>query len=69
MPETNPNQQLIEETLKLLDLSSMEDDEKNMWTIMLPSMEKAEIEKLKGALEREAQAMTDIYLKAKNTQS
>jgi len=57
------NQQLIEETLQLLELSSMEKDEKNMWTILLPKLQKDEIEKLKLALEKEAKAMIDIYLK------
>jgi hypothetical protein len=69
MTDQHQHQQLIEETLQLMNLSSMEEDEKNMWTIMLPSMEKEEIEKLKGALEREAKAMTDIYLNAKKSKS
>jgi hypothetical protein len=41
----------------------MEKDEKNMWTILLPKLQKDEIEKLKTTLEKEAKAMIDIYLK------
>lgn len=59
------NQELITEILKLMDLSSMKDDERTMWTVMLPSMEKSELEKLRDTLSREVQKMTDIYLKAK----
>jgi hypothetical protein len=61
----NSNQALIEETLKLMNLSSMGQDERTMWTVMLPSMQKEEIEKLRDALAQEVQTMTDIYLRAK----
>ena len=61
----NSNQALIEETLKLMNLSSMGQDERTMWTVMLPSMEKEEIEKLRDALAQEVQTMTDIYQKKK----
>jgi len=65
MPEqSNDNQQLINETLQLMALSSMPEDERTMWTVILPSMLKEEIEKLKAALEKEVKAMTDIYNKA-----
>ena len=46
----HPHQEMIEETLKLLNLSTMRDDEKNMWTILLPSMERDELEKFKKML-------------------
>lgn len=60
-----PNQPLIEETLKLMDLSSMSQEERTMWTVMLPSMEQAELEKFRDILAKEVKKMTDIYLKAK----
>jgi molecular chaperone GrpE (heat shock protein) len=60
----NPNTTLIEEVLQLMDLSSMDQEERTMWTIMLPSLETAEIKKIKATLEQEVQKMTDIYLKA-----
>lgn len=65
MTEQNTNQTLIETTLQLMSLSSMTEEERNMWTIMLPSMETAEIEKLKTALEAEVKAMTELYLQTK----
>jgi helix-turn-helix protein len=75
MPETNPttspaeaNRALIEQILQLMNLSSMEEDEKNMWTVMLPSLEKAELEKFKGILEKEITKMTDIYLDTQKNQ-
>ncbi len=61
---TNINTESIQAILKLLDLSSMESDEKTMWKILLPSMEKAELDKFQDLLEQEVQAMTDLYLKA-----
>jgi hypothetical protein len=60
----HPNRALIEEILQLMTLSSMEEDERTMWTVLLPSMEKAELEKFKALLEKEAVKMTDIYLQA-----
>ncbi len=60
----HPHRALIEEILSLMALSSMEEDEKNMWTILLPSLEKAELDKFKAILEKEIKKMTDIYLDA-----
>lgn len=61
-----PNQELIEDTLKLLRVSSMDEEERNMWTIFLPSMETKEIEQFKQILEKEVNQLMDIYLEAKN---
>lgn len=61
----HPNRELIEETLQLLNLSSMEEEERNMWTIFLPSMEKEEIEQFKKILETEVKELMEIYLEAK----
>jgi hypothetical protein len=60
----NQNQEsLIKEVLKLMELSSMEDDEKNMWRMMVPSMNEEELTKFKAVLEKEVNKLTDIYLK------
>lgn len=58
------NSELMQDILKLLDLSGMEDDEKTMWKVLIPSMEKAELDKFKDILDREVTTMTDLYLKA-----
>ena len=65
MTEQNNNQELINETIQLMDLSSMDEDERVMWKVILPSLLPEEIQKLKAALEKEVKTMTDIYLKAK----
>jgi len=62
---THPNQKLIEDTLQLMALSSMEQEERAMWTLLLPSMKKEEITKLHAVLSREIKIMTDLYLRAK----
>lgn len=67
MPEKQDNKELINETLQLMQLSSMDDEERTMWTVMLPSMTAEEILKFKGALEREVQKMTEIFIKAKQS--
>jgi len=54
---------LQKDVLKLMELSSMEADEKNMWMIMVPGMLEDELEKFKKVLEKEVSKMTDIYLK------
>lgn len=64
---THPNQALIDETLQLMELSSMSQEERNMWTVLLPSLQQEEIKKLHDALDREIKKMTDIYLRAKQT--
>lgn len=61
----SPNPETINEILKLMELSSMSQEERTMWTMMLPSMEQAELEKLRDTLAKEVQKMTDIYLQAK----
>lgn len=61
----HPNRELIEETLQLLNLSSMNEEERNMWVIFLPSMEKEEIEQFKKILETEVKELMEIYLEAK----
>lgn len=65
--QPNNNEELIKETLQLMGLSSMAEDERTMWTVILPSMQTEEIEKLKAALEQEVKTMTEIYNKAKQT--
>jgi hypothetical protein len=56
------NQQLIDEILKLMPLSSMEADEQATWTILAPSLSEIELKKLHDTLQEEVSAMTDIYL-------
>jgi len=60
----NPNEALIHEVLELMNLSSMSQDERTMWTILLPSLTTEEIQKFKATLEKEVRTMTDIYLRA-----
>ncbi len=64
---SDTNQNLTDQILQLLDLSSMDQAEKNLWTIQLPHMTTEEMEKLKAVLEKEIKNMIDIYLKAKNS--
>lgn len=64
---SDTNQNLTDQILQLLDLSSMDQAEKNLWTIQLPHMTAEEMEKLKAVLEKEIKNMIDIYLKAKNS--
>ena len=59
--------QLIKSILQLMELSSMADDEKSMWTIFVPSMEENELTKLKTVLEKEVNQLTDIYLNVLKT--
>jgi hypothetical protein len=61
----HPHRALIEEILQLMNISSMQDDERNMWKIMLPSMPKEEIDKFKTILEKEIKQLAGIYLEAK----
>lgn len=58
------NTELMQDILKLTNLSSMEEDEKTMWKVLIPSMKKDELEKFKDILDREVTDMTDLYLKA-----
>ena len=50
-----------------MELSSMADDEKSMWTIFVPSMEENELTKLKTVLEKEVNQLTDNYLNVLKT--
>jgi len=45
-----------------LPLSRMPDDEKQMWTAMIPQMEPRHLAKLADVLQREVDAFTDLYL-------
>jgi len=56
--------QIIQDILKLMELSSMDDEEKTMWKVLVPSMEITELEKFREILDKEVSAMTDLYLKA-----
>jgi hypothetical protein len=60
-------QQLIRETINLIQLSTMEPKEKALWMLLLPKMEEAQILKLKASLGKEINAITDLYLKAVNS--
>lgn len=62
--QNTDNTELIQGILAQMEKSSMEDDEKTMWRVLLPSLEKAELEKLKNLLDKEVQVMTDIYTKS-----
>jgi len=61
---TSDNSELMQGILKLLDLSGMEEDEKTMWKVLVPNMERAELDKFKDILEKEVQTMTELYRKA-----
>lgn len=45
-----------------LPLSRMPEDEKQMWTGMIPYMEPRHLAKLADVLQREVDAFTDLYL-------
>lgn len=64
MPKSSEKPSLIDEVLQLMTLSSMSEQERTVWQIMLPSMKEDEILKFKAVLEEEVKQMTDIYLKA-----
>ncbi len=55
---------LIDEILQLMNLSSMSEQEKTIWQVMLPSMKENEILQFKAVLEKEVKQMTNIYLGA-----
>jgi hypothetical protein len=59
-------QQLIRETINLIQLSTMEPKEKALWMLLLPQMKEAQILKLKASLSKEINAITDLYMKAVN---
>jgi hypothetical protein len=53
---------LIREIINYIQLSTMEPREKAMWMLLLPQMEEAKLLKLKTSLEKEVNAITDLYL-------
>ena len=62
------HQELVREVIKYLQLSSMESREKGMWMLLLPQMEEQKVRDLKACLEKEVNAITDLYLKAMSKQ-
>ncbi|MGL5830532.1 MAG: hypothetical protein ACRCZE_00090 [Candidatus Altimarinota bacterium] len=60
------NLELKKEVLKLVELSSMEEKEKVMWNVLVPSMIEAELVKFKAILEKEVNKMTELYMKVSN---
>lgn len=54
----------IREIINYLQLSTMEPREKAMWMLLLPQMEEEKLGKLKKTLEKEVNAITDLYLEA-----
>lgn len=59
---------LTQETLSLLQLSSMLEEERTMWQVMLPNMLPEEVQKLHDTLEKEVKKMLSIYQKVKKAQ-
>jgi hypothetical protein len=60
------NLELKKEVLKLVELSSMEEKEKVMWNVLVPSMIESELVKFKAILEKEVNKLTELYLKVSN---
>ncbi|MBD3270444.1 hypothetical protein GF376_02875 [Candidatus Peregrinibacteria bacterium] len=58
------SEQLQKEIIKLLELSSMDEKERMLWTILMPNMEESELKQLHKTLEKEVNALTDIYVEA-----
>lgn len=56
------NKQIIKEIINYLQLSTMEPREKAMWMLLMPDMEMEKLSKLKATLEKEVNAITDLYL-------
>ena len=56
------NKQIIKEIINYLQLSTMESREKAMWMLLMPDMETEKLSKLKTTLEKEVNAITDLYL-------
>jgi len=56
--------EITKEIIKYLQLSTMEPREKAMWMLLLPDMEAEKLNKLKNALKKEVNAITDLYLEA-----
>lgn len=57
------NLELKKKVLELVELSSMEEKEKVMWNVLVPSMIEAELLKFQGILEKEVNQLTELYLK------
>lgn len=55
---------LTHEILKLMELSGMEDKERSLWTLLLPSMDQKQLEKLHKNLDKEVNELTKIYINA-----
>lgn len=53
---------LIASIVTLLQASTMEPKEKAMWLILIPQMEEADLVKLQDVLQKEVNAMTNLYL-------
>jgi len=52
----------IQKIVKIMPMSSMEDNERKTWLTMLPLMNESEIDKLLNSLDKEIQALNDLYL-------
>lgn len=57
----NKNQTLLNQTIMLIQLSSMEENEKAMWNILLPNMSEEEVTKFHQILLNEINALNDLY--------
>lgn len=58
------NAELIKELVSYIQLSSMQQKEKAMWLLLIPAMEEKHLLKLKASLQKEVNAITDLYLNA-----
>ncbi len=68
-PATENNDELIREILEMMTVSTMKDDERTMWTVMLPSLLKPELEKFKAVLEQELSQLAEVYLQARQNKT
>ena len=59
---TVKHKKLVTEIIKYIQLSTMEPREKAMWMLLLPGMQKEKLTKLKVTLEKEVNAITELYL-------
>lgn len=64
MRTTIKHKKLVTSIINYLQLSTMEPKEKAMWMILLPEMEKDKLEKLDKTLQKEVNAITNLYLEA-----
>ena len=63
------NLTLIRSIVSYLRLSSMEPLEKGMWFLFLPFMDENGLNKLNHVLEKEVNAVTDVYLQSLSDQA